>query len=172
MLQKEIRWVERKFDFNFSVTMYIELIHRLAKAPEKLKELTQNVPEYILKKKSDNQWSIQENAGHLLTADDLFIGRLDDYENGLSQLRPADLSGKRTDIAHYNQSDLAKILKVFRQKRKKYISRLNSHESDFFARTAWHPRLEQPMRVCDMLYFQAEHDDHHLSKITHLIQSQ
>ena len=32
-----------------------------------------------------------------------------------------------------------------------------------------HPRLKQPMRLVDHLYFVAEHDDHHLAKIWEMI---
>jgi len=35
-------------------------------------------------------------------------------------------------------------------------------------RTALHPRLQQPMRVLDMAFFTAEHDDHHLARMTEL----
>ena len=34
--------------------------------------------------------------------------------------------------------------------------------------SAIHPRLQQPMRLVDMLYFTAEHDDHHLAQMTEL----
>jgi hypothetical protein len=36
------------------------------------------------------------------------------------------------------------------------------------ARTAHHPRLDRPMRVMDLAVFVAEHDDHHLARITEL----
>ncbi|MBC8367786.1 hypothetical protein H8E52_10280 [bacterium] len=38
-----------------------------------------------------------------------------------------------------------------------------------FRQTALHPRLKTPMRACDMLYFMAEHDDHHLARISEII---
>jgi hypothetical protein len=38
-----------------------------------------------------------------------------------------------------------------------------------FAHTMLHPRLKQPMRLVDHLYFAAEHDDHHLARIWELI---
>jgi len=34
-----------------------------------------------------------------------------------------------------------------------------------FSQTLLHPRLQQPLRLVDHLYFVAEHDDHHLAKI-------
>jgi hypothetical protein len=38
-------------------------------------------------------------------------------------------------------------------------------------RTGLHPRLNQPMRVIDLILFIAEHDDHHLARITELKQA-
>ena len=32
----------------------------------------------------------------------------------------------------------------------------------------FHPRLGTPMRLIDLAFFVAEHDDHHLAQITHL----
>lgn len=42
-------------------------------------------------------------------------------------------------------------------------------EPALFARAMLHPRLKQPMRLVDHLYFVAEHDDHHLACIWELI---
>jgi hypothetical protein len=35
-------------------------------------------------------------------------------------------------------------------------------------RTALHPRLKRPMRLVDLCFFVAEHDDHHLATVTRL----
>lgn len=35
--------------------------------------------------------------------------------------------------------------------------------------SALHPRLKTPMRVIDLAYFVAEHDDHHLSRVRELL---
>ena len=35
--------------------------------------------------------------------------------------------------------------------------------------TSLHPRLNQPMRLVDSLFFVAEHDDHHISAISNLL---
>jgi hypothetical protein len=42
-------------------------------------------------------------------------------------------------------------------------------DSELFARTMLHPRLKQPMRLVDHLYFVAEHDDHPLAFIWGLL---
>ena len=163
-----MKWIERKFKFDFPANIYPELIKKLHSTPSRLEVLISEVPPEILTIKHSNKWSIQENVGHLLTVESLFAGRLDDFIAGEAELRPAQVNGSRTDRADYNSWAIEKILGDFRENRMAYVERLKGFGSDFFEKKAWHPRLAQPMRVCDMLYFQAEHDDYHLKKITDL----
>jgi hypothetical protein len=37
-----------------------------------------------------------------------------------------------------------------------------------FDKAILHPRLNKPMRLCDMLLFHMEHDRHHLTRIAEL----
>ena len=115
----------------------------------------------------DGKWSVQEHIGHLLDLEPLFLGRSKDFEVGAEILRPADMTNKRTYEANYNLKQVEKILSVFRQERGKLIRRLDDYPAEMFSRTALHPRLNKPMRLIDSLYFQAEHDDHHLTLILH-----
>jgi|GEM_PF-4393916 len=46
---------------------------------------------------------------------------------------------------------------------------LHSEHQTPFIHTALHPRLKTPMRIVDLAYFVAEHDDHHLSRIRELV---
>lgn len=165
------KWVDRKFDFGFDYSHYPEFIERLMATSSILESIITPIPDDFLKIKENDRWSIQENVGHLITADDLFIGRLDDYESGAKSLRPADVSGTRTNDANYNSDKMQDLLSLFREKRMEYIQRLERADSNLFKKSAWHPRLKKQMRLCDMLYFQAEHDDHHLNKIKYLSQS-
>jgi hypothetical protein len=56
----------------------------------------------------------------------------------------------------------------FRREHGGALERLGALAPEAFARTAYHPRLDQPVRLVDMLFFQAEHDDHHLARISDL----
>jgi len=164
-----MKWIDRKFDFDFPANIYPEFIKRLKSTPFRLETLISEVSPEILSRKQSNKWSIQENVGHLLTVEGLFAGRLEDYINGAAELRPAKVNGSRTDQADYNNWQIEKILADFNDNRMVYIKRLNDFKADFFETQSWHPRLGKPMRVCDMLFFQAEHDDYHLNKITDLM---
>ena len=127
------------------------------------------LPSEVLTRRPDSGWSIQENAGHLINVEALFIGRLDDYEAGLEELRPADMSNMATEQSTYNDQDIESILTRFREVREGYLARLDHQPEDYFAKIAWHPRLEKPMRVVDQLEFQVAHDAHHLERIEELL---
>jgi len=159
------KWVDRVFEFDFPVTAYPGLMQRLRETPDRLETIIRSIPQKLLTIKDSGRWSIQENAGHLLTVEELFAGRLSDYENKKAVLRPADVSGSRTNQMNYNSGDINDILQNFRAKRMIYIARLESVDSELFAESILHPRLNKPMRLCDMLFFQAEHDEHHIRKI-------
>ena len=168
-MSNKMNWVNREFDFSFPVIIYAELIERLKCTPSRLEALLKNISRQILTLRDKQSWSIQENAGHLITVESLFMGRLDDYVKGVSTLRPADVTGKKTDEEKYNDQDIRTILAKFRNLRQSYIQSLEKLEPEDFAKSALHPRLNKPMRLCDMLYFQVEHDEHHLAKIKGLI---
>jgi hypothetical protein len=44
-------------------------------------------------------------------------------------------------------------------------------KDDQLLNTALHPRLKIPMRIVDLAYFVAEHDDHHLATIRGMMTS-
>jgi uncharacterized damage-inducible protein DinB len=124
-------------------------------------------PERLTRRDGD-EWSIQENAGHLWDLEALWIGRLGDILNGVEMLRAADLTNSKTYEADHNASHIEAILSVFRDERLVFVARLESLDETQVMRSALHPRLQQPMTVVDHIYFVAEHDDHHLAQITRL----
>jgi hypothetical protein len=50
----------------------------------------------------------------------------------------------------------------------RYLESLVVLAPEDFAKTSFHPRLKTTMRLCDMLFFQAEHDQYHLERIKNL----
>lgn len=158
-------WLTKQFDFDFPVSRYPELLGFLRTTPERLASLVDGLPKEMLTRRIGDSWSIQENTGHLLTVEFLFIGRLEDYNNNANVLRPAQFEDNQTDKANYNEIDIAWILEAFKEKRNGYLSKLDAFRQEEFGKTSLHPRLNKPMRLCDMLLFQAEHDRHHLTRI-------
>jgi uncharacterized damage-inducible protein DinB len=168
-MAERIKWIDRVFDLEVPPEIHPELIERLRGTPARLEDRLSGLAAETLVRREGDTWSIQEHAGHLTDVDALFLGRLDDYEAGLPELRPADMSGGKTFEAKHNESSLAEILGAFRACRMGYVARLESWDVELFARSSLHPRLKKTMRVCDMLHFQSEHDDYHLARITELM---
>jgi uncharacterized damage-inducible protein DinB len=162
-------WFDREFDFAIPVWMYPNVVERLRGTPARLEELVRPLTSDVLTTRDGKRWSIQEHAGHLWDVESLWEGRLDDFEAGHDALRPADLENTRTYEADHNSRDLKAILEGFRVARQRLVGRLDRYDDTFIARSALHPRLKQPMRVLDSSFFAAEHDDHHLARISELI---
>lgn len=167
MSHKE-NWLEKQFDFNFPASKYVEFLQFLRETPAKIKELVKDLPKEVLIRRDRDSWSIQENIGHFLTSESLFLGRLDDYENDAPVLRPARFEDNPTDKANFNEKDIQWILDQFREQRIIYINRLDALHPEDFEKAILHPRLNKPMRLCDMMLFHAEHDQHHLTRIVEL----
>lgn len=158
-------WFERKFEFNFPVAQYLTLCVRLSGTPSRLEEMVRHVSREVLVRKVADKWSAQEHAGHLLDLESLWMSRVDDFLNDQASLTVADLTNRRTNEANHNVRQLSKILKGFRTARGRLIDCLVELPPGCFGRSKEHPRLNQPMRLVDHLYFVAEHDDHHLARI-------
>ncbi|HKR56196.1 MAG TPA: DinB family protein [Gemmatimonadales bacterium] len=164
-------WFERKFDFTFPVEQYPTVCVRLWGTPARLEEMLRTVmtdPDVLVATQQD-KWSVQEQAGHLLDLEPLWMARVDDFLMGRDTLAAADPGNRKTHDAGHNARPMAEILTGFRTARLRLVQRLGTLASDAFARTSLHPRLKQPMRLVDHLHFVAEHDDHHLATIWELI---
>jgi hypothetical protein len=162
-------WFERKFNFTFPVEQYPNLCVRLRGTPARLEEMVKGASRDVLIAKPAEKWSAQEHAGHLLDLESLWMARVDDFLAGGDTLTVADLSNRRTHEANHNARLMTEILADFRTARFSLIDRVAKFDSEMFERSMLHPRLEQPMRLVDHLYFVAEHDDHHLARIWEMI---
>ena len=164
-----IKWIERKFNFNFPVELYPEMIERVRGAPARLEEYFNSAPAEILAARHNGSWSIQENGAHLFDLDALTIDRIYQYIAGVPVLHAADITNKATCEADYNKIPAAHILHSFRERRMEAVKLLEGLDAEMFARSAVHPRLNVPMRLVDFVFFQAEHDDYHLTRIYELL---
>ena len=163
-----VKWTDRRFNFDFPAGIYPELIERVRGTPARLEELLAGLPPETLTAQVDGRWSMQENTGHLLDLESLVSQRIDEYLASRSALHAADMSNRKTYDASHNDVPIDTILKAFRAARQEIVQRLESFDAEVFARSALHPRLNVPMRLVDMLFFQAEHDDYHLARISEL----
>jgi len=163
------RWFDRKFVFTFSAELYPNLCVRLRGTPSRLEEILRGGSPSARKRKPDGKWSAQEHAGHLLDLEPLWLQRLENFAGGAGELAVTDLANRKTDEANHNARALDQLLAEFRRSRNTLADRAEALDSGLYERTLMHPRLKQPMRLVDHLYFVAEHDDHHLAKIWELM---
>ncbi|MGH9804788.1 MAG: DinB family protein [Candidatus Acidiferrales bacterium] len=161
-------WFERKFNFDIPVELYPNICVRLRGTPARAEELTRGLTRQQLTRKPEGKWSIQEHVGHLLDLEPLFLTRLEDFRRGAEVLAHADLTNRKTHEAGHNDRPLQSLLLELRHARQKMMDAVDALAPADFARVSKHPRLNQPMRLVDLLCFVAEHDDHHLAVAWHL----
>ena len=160
-----MNWFDRKFDFTFPAEQLPDVIVRLQGTPARLEEILRAASLAALLAKPEGKWSAQEHAGHLLDLEALWQTRLEDFAADRQTLTAADLTNRKTNEAAHNTRSLSEILTAFRAARRHLLDSVEALPPAAFTRTITHPRLHQPMRLVDHLYFVAEHDDHHLTRI-------
>jgi uncharacterized damage-inducible protein DinB len=165
-----MKWVDRKFAFDFPAHIYPELMDQLRSTPTKARKLTTNLAAETLTRRHQGTWSIQENIAHLADLDEETFGpRLDQFDANAEELKPADKTNRATEDANHNDRSIEEVLSRFEKTRWTLVARLEAKDPAYFDRAARHPRLDRPMRVVDLLYFKAEHDRHHLGRIRQLL---
>ncbi|HRI22315.1 MAG TPA: DinB family protein [Panacibacter sp.] len=166
---KQVNWFNRNFDFTYEQNIFPSIIERLAGTPARLDEKFKLIPADFLTIRINNTWTIKENLGHLSDLEPLWQGRLEDIITGKTELRPTDLQNTKTSLANHNAVPVEVLLNDFRQIRNKTVGLLKNIDEVQVFRSALHPRLKSPMRTMDLFLFVAEHDDHHLCRITELV---
>ncbi len=164
-------WFNRTFDLGLPPEAFPDIVERLRGTPARFEERLAGVPVATLVRRDADKWSIQENVGHLLDVEPLWANRLGELLAGASTLQAADLTNRRTHEADYNARTLPPILKDFRAARMALVARLETVPEGMLGHTALHPRLQQPMNITDLCFFVAEHDDHHLARITEILRA-
>ena len=163
------RWLERDFAFGLPVSRFPDVLERLRGTPACLEDRLDGSQPALLSARPGDSWSIQENVGHLLLVEELWDGRLDDFLAGAEALRPAGYDATPVETARFNQRPVEDLLAAFRSARLRHVGRLGDLDLSDVGRTALHPRLKRTVNVLDMMLFAAEHDDHHLARITQIL---
>jgi hypothetical protein len=163
------RWLERDFAFGLPVSRAPDVMERLRGTPARLDDRLEGCPPARLSTRPGGSWSILENVGHLFLVEELWDGRLDDFLAGAESLRPAGYDASRVERARFNERPIGDLLAAFRAARLHHVGRLGDLGPSDVERTAFHPRLERTVNVLDMMIFAAEHDDHHLARITQIL---
>jgi uncharacterized damage-inducible protein DinB len=165
---QQIKWFERKFNFDNSHLTFPSILERLEGAPLRLEHKLARFSEEILQKRIGETWTIKENAGHLIDLEPLWQGRLQDILDGKEILRPTDLANGATFLANHNDTATKDLIGKFYDFRQKTLGLLADIDASQLEQFGLHPRLKTPMRISDIFLFVAEHDDHHLARMTEI----
>jgi uncharacterized damage-inducible protein DinB len=166
---RRLPWFERAFPSGQPADLLPGIIERLRGTPARVVERTAGISPAVLTRRPAEAWSIQENVGHLLDLEPLWLSRVEDLAARRTKLTEADLTNRRTHEAGHNAADLAELLAAFRAARAALVGRLEAMTETEAGVTALHPRLQTPMNVVDLAFFVAEHDDYHLARITEVL---
>ena len=134
-----------------------------------MRDAIDGVDKTVLTARLNEKWSAQENIGHLLDIEPLWIRRVNDIISETPVMRSADLKNLKTHFAEHNNNDAHTLINELEASRNKWFPLLKDFNDEDRAKTSKHPRLERPMNLLYMMYFVSEHDDHHLQTIHYLI---
>ncbi len=168
MAPERRRWFDRQFVPGHQPDAIPDLVERLRGTPLRARERIAHLPAGVVGERPKEGWSPLEHVGHLLDLEQLWSGRLTDFAAGCPELRAADLENRATWEADHNRSSPEAVLDAFEAARHGLLNQIDAMTHDVMTRSARHPRLLQEMSVADLLYFVAEHDDHHLAAVTAL----
>jgi len=166
---QKTEWFKRSFPAIEDNGILPSIIERLAGTSARVEEMTGKLEPALLISRVNDKWTIKEEVGHLSDMEPLWLGRLNDLINGLPELRVADLTNQKTHTSNHNATELKILLLQFREQRQLFVTRLMGLTDKQLLNFSLHPRLKIPMRIIDLAYFVAEHDDHHLANIREMM---
>ena len=158
-------WFERHFPPIADNGLLPGVLERLEGTAPRLRSLLSRVERAS---PVDAGWTIAQEVGHLIDLEPLWLQRVHEIIRGQSDLAAADLSNRATHEGDHDQWPLPRLVERFERARRALVSALRGANERDLERSARHPRLGTPMRLIDLAYFVAEHDDHHLARLREL----
>jgi len=162
------RWFERAFPGGYPVALFPNLVSRLRGAIARQRAEGEETPAAVRRTAFEGTWSVQRNLAHLGDLEPLWLRRVEELERGAEVLAAADLTNRRSEERDHDARELEDVLREFAEARRALVERVARWSPAQLERSALHPRLQQPMRAIDLLFFVAEHDDHHLARVAEL----
>ena len=161
---KRLDWFDRTFAFGVPQAMLPFYLERLEGSIYRIEAKVKGVSDKVLSEKYNGKWSIKQNIGHLAEVDLVSNKRIDEMRSGAATLSPAVFEPQ-----DYNPWPIEKVVKFFREARLSKIDKYKEILESDLSKGSTHPRLKVKMTPVDLAYFDAEHDDHHLLKISDII---
>ncbi|MDN3725138.1 GNAT family N-acetyltransferase [Aequorivita sp. SDUM287046] len=166
---KSPKWFNRKFNFNISMEKFPELLGSMELIVLKFQKVIQGRFEEQLNFKPNGKWSIKEHIGHLCILEPLWQKRFLEIKENKVKMSATDLNNQATNQSFFNQFSMEKLLSDFQEARANTIRIIESMSEEDFQKSLYHPRLNQPMRIIDLMYFITEHDTHHLNTLLEIL---
>jgi len=164
---KQTKWFDRQFPIIQDNGLLPAIIERLEGTGARLISKVQRI-DFTPVNPINDRWSIKKEIGHLLDLESLWLERTIQIINGVPNLVAADLTNKKTNEANHDESIVTDLVAEFAESRQRFIELLRQLKDEDLQKASIHPRLGTPMKIVDLAYFVAEHDDHHLARITFL----
>ncbi len=165
---KKTKWFDRKFPPIEDNGVFPGILERLEYTHLRIQHKVAQLPAQLPGQLGDAQWSIKKEIGHLIDLEPLWYERMRQIINGDPHLKVADLSNRQTHETDHDRRTIDGLVRDFAAERAKMMELLRHIQPAALENTAVHPRLGTPMRLVDLAFFVAEHDDHHLAQITEL----
>lgn len=159
-------WFNRHFPPIQDNGLFPGILERLDGTPARLYSKIAKMNTTSLTGAAPGQWSIQKEIGHLIDLEPLWLERALQILEGQAHLKTADLSNQKTHHTDHDAVPVQDLLRHFDTERQKLLLALRQTTDQDLTHSALHPRLGTPMRLIDLAFFVAEHDDHHLAQIT------
>jgi uncharacterized damage-inducible protein DinB len=137
--------------------------------PARLLQLAGHEPPERLNLRRQGSWSVKEHIGHLILVQDRMEPRLEDIGQRRSQLTQVDLTDQEHFVAGHGRREMGDLIEEFRLKRIYFSERIMAMGQAELLHRAAHPCTGRWMTPADILYFLAEHDDHHLALMRQLL---
>lgn len=159
-------WFEREFAPIPDNGLLPGILERLAGTPARLRAMVTGAAV----RSAPTGWSAAKEVGHLIDLEPLWIKRVREILSGQPELTATDLTNRATHEADHDRWPLPELVDRFESARVQLVAALRNVSDADLDRSALHPRLKQPMRLVELAYFVAEHDDNHLAKLRTLLE--
>ncbi|MFK7757980.1 MAG: DinB family protein [Flavobacteriales bacterium] len=168
MIERQ-HWIAHKFNLGINVGWIHNILSRIEDTEIRLLHHVKNLSDEQLSRKTKDQWSIKEHIGHLIDLEELWLDRFDQFEKQLPELIAADMSNQKTKDSNHNEQGIDELINNFKNFRQILLDKVLQFGEQTQNHQAFHPRIKEMMRPVDLLFFLAEHDNHHLTTIKALI---
>lgn len=164
-----IPWNRRTIPYGRSLDELPVLLERLLGTAERLQHMYTSASREKLLARVDGRWAAVDHLAHLLTLQERFVSRVEDFEHRRSMLCEIDLRDQGALIEQRRARSVVELLDEFRLKRLRFTSRIEQMRYQTLMHQAQHPCQRRELRPVDMLLWIAEHDDHHLASVRSLL---